>query len=197
MSHAHGRFRPVYMLAARSAPTNQFFRLCSGRNGLRAVHCTVPRQEVAKEFNTFPPEIETKADCAVPGSGPGSNSITRNSIEAETASCWTFSSTFTTAQAHSDGPCPAVTCNQSSRRTCFSCSNFCLVSKMSLQCRSAESRASPITENVRPILVFSRLPSAVWGKTWKMVNDSLDGSERILRRSDSAACFRERRSRPR
>jgi hypothetical protein len=98
-----------------SIPTNQFFRWCSGRNGLRAAHCTVPLQDAANDSNWIPPEMEINAECAVPGSGPGSISTVLKSMQAANASRCNCSSTLTTAQAHSTGPCPAVICSHSSR----------------------------------------------------------------------------------
>ena len=45
--------KPVSSTGSKiSIPTNQFFRLWAGRNGLRAVHCTVPRQEFANPSNS-------------------------------------------------------------------------------------------------------------------------------------------------
>src|SRR5262245_41560002 len=66
-----------------STPTNQFFRLCSGRNGLRALHCTVPIQDAAKDCKAAGSEIEVpgieiNAEFAVPGSDPDSISTVLN-----------------------------------------------------------------------------------------------------------------------
>jgi hypothetical protein len=101
-------------------------RLWSGRNGLRTIHWTVPHHDSTNRAKGKSLRIEMRADSAVPASEPGTISTALNSSEAAAASRWISSTVLTTAQAHSAGPWPALTCSHTS----------CLGSLIFSPCRS-------------------------------------------------------------